>query len=167
MRNVRQRLDVGGDILALGSIAARRTGDQFAVLVAERHRQAVDLRFGGKGDLLVVGKTQKSPDAADKIDDVFLGEGIVEREHRHRVPDLGEARRRRRADALRQAFAGVELRKPSLDRSIAPAQLVIFGVRDGRRIVLIIAPIMLGELGREPRVLGLGLLFRQLVDRCF
>ena len=146
------------------AVAARRAGDQLAVLVAQRHRQAVDLRLGAKSDLLVVRQPQEAADAADEIDDVFLGEGIVERQHRHRVPDLGEARRRRRADALRQAFARAQLRKARLDRAVAPPQRVVVGVGDGGRVFLVIAPVVLGDFGAKPRVLGLGLLLGEIVD---
>ena len=164
MRDVLQRFHVGGDVLALGSVAARRPADQFAVLVAQRHRQAVDLRLGGKGDLLVVAEPQEAADARDKIDDVLLGEGVVERQHRHRVPDLGEARRRRRADALGQAFERAQLRKARLDRGVALAQPVVCGIGDGRRVFLIIAPVMFGDFRGEPRMLGLGLLFGEILD---
>ena len=66
---------------------------------------------------------------------------------------------------LRQAFQRAQLRKTRLDRTIALAQLVVFGVRNRRRVVLIIAAVVPGDLGREPRMLGLGLLFSQFVDR--
>ena len=164
VRNVLQRFHVGGDVLALAAVAARRAGDQLAVLVAQRHRQAVDLRLGAEGDLLVVRQTQETADAADKIDDVLFRERIVERQHRHRVPHLGEARRRRRADTLRQAFERAQLREARLDRGVALPQPVVFGVRDRRRVVLVVAPVVLGDLGREPRVLGLRLLFGEVFD---
>ena len=56
LRHFLDRADIGGDVLALGAVAAGGGGDEFAVLVAQRHRKAVDLRLGGKGDLLVVGQ---------------------------------------------------------------------------------------------------------------
>ena len=140
------------------AVAARRPGDQRAVLVAQRHRQAVDLRLGGEDDLLVLGKPQETADAGDEIDDVVVGEGIVEREHRHRVPHLGEARRRRGAHALRQAFERAQVRKARLDRGVAPPQRVVGGIRNRRRLFLIIAPVVRGDLCRQPRVLGLRLL---------
>ena len=154
VRNVLQRLHIGGDILAFGAVAARRAGDELAFLVAQRHRQAVDLRLGGECDLLVLRQTQKAADAADEIDDVFFGKGIVERQHRHRVADLGESRRGRRADPLRQAFQRAQLRKARLDRVVALAQRVIGRIRNGRRILLIIAAVMLGDFGLQPHVLA-------------
>jgi hypothetical protein len=51
-----------------------------------------------------------------------------------------------------------------LDGEVAPAQLVIFGVGNGRRVLGVIAQIILGDRGREARKLGGGLLFGQLLD---
>ena len=72
MRNVGDRLHIRGDVLAFGAVAARRAGDKRAILVAQRHRQTVDLRLGGERDLLVVRQAQKAADAADKIGDVLF-----------------------------------------------------------------------------------------------
>ena len=164
MRDVVERFHIGGDVLALAAVAARRAADQRAVLVAQRHRQAVDLRLGGEDDLVVLRQPQEAADAADEIDHVLLGERVVEREHRHRVADLGETRRRRRADALRQAVQRPQMREARLDRGVALAQRVVVGIRNGRRVVLIIAPVVLGDFGLEPRMLGLGLLLGEIVD---
>ena len=80
------------------------------------------------------------------------------------MPHLGEARRRRRADMLGQAFQRAQLRKARLDRGIALPQRVVGGIRNRRRVFLIIAPVVLGDLGREPRVLGLRLLLGETLD---
>ena len=138
---------------------------KLAVLVAQRHRQAVDLRLGGKRDLLVVRQTQEAANSGDEIDDVLFGKGIIEGEHRHRVANLGESRRGRRTDPLRQAFQRAQLRKARLDRVVTLAQRVIGRIRNGRRILLIITAVMLGYLGLQPRVIGLGLLFSESIDR--
>ena len=128
LRHVLERADIGGDVLALGAVAARRRGDEFAALVAQRHRQPVDLRLGAEIDL-VVAELQKARDAADEIDHVLLGKGVVERQHRHRVTDLLEPPGRRRADLLRRRVGSDEFRKALLDRVVALAQRVVFGVR--------------------------------------
>ena len=83
------------------------------------------------------------------------------------MADLGETRRGRRADPLRQAFQRAQLRKARLDRVVTLAQRVIGRIRNGRRILLIIAAVMLGDLGLQPRVIGLGLFFGESVDRRF
>ena len=102
VRHVLQGADIGGDVLALGAVAAGRGGDEFAALVAQRHRQPVDLRLGGKIDPLVVAELEEAADAADEFEHVFFGERVVERQHRHRVADFLEAPGRRRADLLRR-----------------------------------------------------------------
>ena len=96
--------------------------------------------------------------------DVVVRKRIVEREHRHRVPHLGEAPGRRDADLQRQAFQRAQVGKALLDRAVALAQRVVLGVRDRRRVVLVVALVVLADLGMQPRVLGLGLLFGEVVD---
>src|SRR5262249_44405472 len=50
------------------------------------------------------------------------------------------------------------------ERRVAAAQLVVFGIGDRRRILLVVAPVMLGDLGGEPLELGLRLAFAQVFD---
>ncbi len=80
---------------------------------------------------------------------------------------FGKARRRRGADALRQACRRAQLRKARFDRAVALPQLVIIGVADGRRVFLVITPIMCGDLGLKPRVLGFALRFGKVSHRNF
>ena len=70
-RHVLERADVGGDVLALGAVAAGGGGDELAVLVAQRHRQPVDLRLGAEVDPVVVGELEEAPDAADEVEHVL------------------------------------------------------------------------------------------------
>ncbi len=56
LRHVFERADVGGDVLAFRTVATGGGGDEFTALVAQRHRQPVDFRLGGKIDLVVVTK---------------------------------------------------------------------------------------------------------------
>src|SRR5216684_1943786 len=163
-RHVLQRTDIGGDVFAFGAVAARRGGDEFAGFVTQRHRQPVDLRLGAEGDLVIVAQFQKTPDTADEIDDVLVRKGIVERQHRHRVPDLGEAAGRSCTDFLRGRFTRNELGKPGLDGVDALAQRVVGGVRDGRRVLLIIALVVALDFERQPFQLDLGLRLGEGVD---
>ena len=167
LRHLLQRADIGGDVLALGAVAAGGGGDERAVFVTQRHRQPVDLRLGAEGDLLVVGELEKAADAGDEIDDVLVGEGVVERQHRHRVAHLLELARRRRADFQRQRLKRPQVGKARLDCRVAHAQRVVFGVRYARPVLLVIAPVVLGDLDLQPRVLGLRLLGGQQFDGRF
>ena len=53
--------------------------------------------------------------------------------------------------------ASHQLGKARLDLLVAPAQRVVFGIRDGRRVLLVVALVVRADLGREPLELGLGL----------
>ena len=146
------------------AVAAGRGLDQRAVLVAQRHRQAVDLRLGGEGELLVLLEIEKAADAGDEIGHVLVAEGVVQRQHRHRVAHLGEAARRRGADLARQAVQGAQVRETLLDRVVAPPQRVVFRVGDGRRVLLVVALVVRLDLGLQAGVLALGLAGRHGLD---
>ena len=47
-----------------------------------------------------------------------------------------------------------ELGKRRLERGVAAAQFVILGVGNRRRVLAVIAPVVLGDLGPEARMLG-------------
>ncbi len=100
----------------------------------------------------------------DEIDDVLVGEGVVERQHRHRVADFLEAAGGRGADLQRQRFQRPQVGKARLDGVVARAQRVVFGVRYARPVLLVIAPVVLGYLDLQPRVLGLRLLGGEQFD---
>ena len=164
LRHVLERADIGGNVLALGAVTARRGGDEFAALVAQRHRQPVDLRLGAEVDAVVVAELEEALDAADEVEHVLFGERVVERQHRHRVPDLLEFARWRRPDLLRRRIRGDEFRKPFLDGVEALTQRIVFGVGDARRVILIVAPVVSLELQRQPHQLDLGLGLGELGD---
>ena len=63
--------------------------------------------------------------------------------------DLGEAGGWRGADPARRAVDADQLREAHLDRRVAPAQRVVFGVADLRRVFGIIAPVVMSNFGGE------------------
>ena len=67
-----------------------------------------------------------------------------------------------RSDGLSARFSSGKAR---LDRRVAPAQLVVFGVGDLRRVVGVIEPVVMRDLGGEPRQLGARLVLGQRLDR--
>ena len=93
-----------------------------------------------------------------------VAEGVVERQHRHRVTHFGEAARRRRADLARQAVQGAEIRKFRLDRVVAPPQRVVFRVGHGRRVLLVVALVVRLDLHLQARVLPIGLAGRHVLN---
>jgi hypothetical protein len=90
LRDVFERLHVGGHILTFAAVATRRGAHQLPAFVEQRAGQAVDLGLGGECDLLVLRQAQKAAYAFDEFDDFLVGKGVAEREHRHRVAHLGE-----------------------------------------------------------------------------
>ncbi len=157
LRNFADGADIGGDVLALEAVAAGRGVDEVAALVAQRARQAVDLGLGGEGERLVGGEAEEPPHPVGEIDHLLVVEHVAEREHRHRVADLGELARRRRADPAAGRIGPDQVGEQRLDGVVALPQRVVFGIRDGRRILLVVALVMGRDLGGEPLELGLGL----------
>src|SRR5260370_21448116 len=70
---------------------------------------------------------------------------------------FGKTAGRSRADFWRRRLAGDEVRKPGVDGIEALPQRIVFGIRDLRRVFLIISPVVALELKRQPFVLDLGL----------
>ena len=99
VRHVLERADIGGDVLTFGTITTGGGSDEFSTFIAQRHREAVDLRFGAESDFFVLGQFEEAANASDEIDYVLFGKCVVERKHRHRVPDLLEFSGRSRSDA--------------------------------------------------------------------
>ena len=120
-------LQVRGHVLADAPVAARRADREHAVLVDELDAGAVELRLGHVLDRR--SRPEQPADALVEGAQLGLVHRVVEREHRHRVRDRGEALGRRRAHAL--------------GRRVGPAQLRV------RRLEL-------GELAEQPVVLGVG-----------
>ena len=100
----------------------------------------------------------------DEIGDVGLVERVVERQHRHRVPHLGKAARGRGAHLARQAVQRPKIGIPLLDRVVALPQRVVFRIRNGRRVLLIVGFVVLFDFGFKTRVLAFGLPRRHLLD---
>ena len=146
MRDLADRPDIRGHVLAFKSVAARRRLNELAVLVAQRAGKAVDLRLGGHIERRVAAEAEKASDAGDELLDLLVREDVAERQHRHLVADLGEFLRRRRADPAGQRFRADEFRKGPLQRLVALAERIIFRIRNLGRILAIIEPVVLGDL---------------------
>ena len=125
VRDRRDRAHVGGDVLALEAVAARRRLNEFAVLVAQAAGEPVDLGLGDHRQRRVRGHSEKAPHAGAKFLDLLIVEDVAERKHRHGVADLGELLRRRRADlAIGRVRVG-ELGEGGLERAVAAAKGVV------------------------------------------
>ncbi len=90
-------LEIGGDIVARGAVAAGRADRELPVFVANGDRHAVDFRFEDVFDLLV---GQKLADAGVKLPQFLDAVGVVEGHHGHGVADALEFLQRLAAGAL-------------------------------------------------------------------
>ena len=122
---------------------------ELAVLVAQRDRQAVDLGLGGERHRLVAREPQEALHLLDEASHVVVRIGLLQRQHGDGMADGGELARRRAADPLARAVGALQRREARLDRRIADGERVIVGVGDGRRVVLVVAPVVAGDFGRQ------------------
>ena len=156
--------DIGGDIFAGRAVAARCGAHQAAILVADRHGKAVDLRLGGKGDRVIRKAAEEAIDAGDEILDVFLREGIVERQHRSCVNDRREGFGRCRANSPRWAVGANQSREPGLDGIVAPLQRIVVRIRNLRRVLAVIKRVVARDLSGQIGKRCGRFLFAQIFD---
>jgi hypothetical protein len=114
-----------------------------AAPVREVHRQPVEL---GLDRVLHLLERQRFAHAAIEGAHLVLGERVRQRKHRRAVPDLGERRERRCADALGGRVGRRELRVLGLEALQLGEQLVVGGVRDLGRVFHVIEAIVALEL---------------------
>ena len=155
------RAHIGGDVLALVAITARRRLHQFAPHITEGAGEPVDLGFGGEGQRSL-RQPQKAPHAGDEFLDVFIGEDIAQGEHGHGMAHLGEFLGGRRAHSRGEERAA-QFRKGRLQRLEAPPQGVVIRIRDDRRVFLMIADVVGLDLVDEALVLDARLARCELV----
>jgi len=149
--NVGNRPRVGGDVLADGAVSPRRGKHQLPGFVAQRARQAVDLRFRGDRDQLVRGERQESPNPRDEFDDLLVGKRIVDAEHRLGMGNLREARSGgRRAQPLRRRIRPHELRKAHLQLAVLADECVVLGIGDLGRVTVVVQPVVTRDFLRQP-----------------
>ena len=166
------RAHVGGDVLAGRPIAAGRGAHEDAVFVGHRDRKPIELRFGRIVDL--VTRAQPLANSAIESAQIFVGERIVEREHRHAVPHLGEFVGRRDPHALGRRIGRDEFGMLGLERAQLTQQSIPFGVRDLRVVEDVVTIVVIFDvapqlrsattqgLGRRPRAHGHGPLTRSV-----
>ncbi len=66
------------------------------------------------------------------------------------MPDLVEAAGRRRSDLFTGAVVADQRRKARLDRLVAPPQGVVVRIGDLRVVLLMVQPVMTGDLRGQP-----------------
>ena len=127
LRDVFDRADVDGDILADDAVAACGAAYQSAVLILQRDAQAVDLQLGdiGHRSLKIV---QTAAKAVVERAQLVVVVRVVQAEHRLGMPHRGKAFGRASADALRRRIGCDEIRVIALELLELPQELVELGV---------------------------------------
>ncbi len=141
--------DVRRDILPRRAVAARRGQHQFALLIAQRTGQAVNLRLGGQRDRRIVGQRQEATHTGKKFGNVLIGKAIVEAHHADGVGDFLERGGGGRAHLRIGRIGADEVRELGFQRIILADQRVIVRVANLRRVLIMVEPVMFGHFARQ------------------
>ena len=122
--------DVLRHVVADDAVAASRGADEPAVLVAERHRDTVDLGLDEVCEAL-----DGLPDELVEVEELVLRVGLVEGLHRRVVADLLEGSDRRSRDAPGRGIRVEELRVALLEvQQLVVEEVVVSIAYDGLRL---------------------------------
>jgi hypothetical protein len=141
-RDLVDRAQVVRDVLAGLSVTARGPQPQHAALVAQVDRQAVELQLGRVLHRRVVGVEleRTAHPRVELLGAVIGGVGLgFDRQHRHRVLHRHQAFEYRADHALRRRIGRAQLGVLGFDRLQLLEQLVVFGVRNLRRVEYVVA----------------------------
>ena len=154
-RDVADGAHVDADVFAGGAIAAGRAADQGAVLVKQRHRQAVELGFAAvvnrsaAAEQVTGGQVEAFGDTAVELAQVDFFEGVAEAEHGDFVANLGERGQGRIADALGGRVGGDQVRVVGFKGLEFAEQTVVFGIGDAGFVEHVVAVVVLVEFGTQ------------------
>ena len=110
VRDLLDRLDVGGDVFAFRSVAARCGLDQMAFLVANGNGEPIDLGLRRQAKWIKLIKLQELAHALHEVRDVLIREGIAKRQHGHCMAHFSECFNRRCADPRRRTIQQIDKR---------------------------------------------------------
>ena len=125
---------VGGDVLAVHPVAARRALHQRAPLVDQLDREAVQLRLDHVAHRRAGGEPEQPAHARVDLAELLVGLDVAEREHGLAVNDPLEPLRRRARDALGGRVRRHQLRVLRLERLQLAHEPVVLGVREDRLV---------------------------------
>ena len=141
--------EIRRDVFAGGAVAPGSAAYEQPVLVTQADGEAVEFGLDRKRRRLVAGRLH---DAFDEVAHVLVGEGVVERKHRHFVPDLGETARRLGADALGRRIGTDQRRVLRFDAADLGDQPVVVGIGNRGFVEHVITMVVLGDLAQQGRV---------------
>ena len=146
---------VGGDTFAGAAIAARHALHQHAILVDERHGQAIELGLAAEAQLVTrilgVSQLQRFRRTLHEGAQLIVIEGVVERQHRHRMLHFFKPAGRRGSDTLGGRFRGDQLGIFGFQRLEATQARVVVGIGQRRIIQHVIAVAGLEQLAMQLR----------------
>ena len=118
LRDVCDSAGIGGDLFAHLSITPRGSLHQFALLIAQRQRQAVNLGFRRVGQRGLRPEAQVLADACVKLLYILGIKCVAQRQHAHGMGDLGKPLRYRRTHLVGRAVAAFQRREPRLNGGV-------------------------------------------------
>jgi hypothetical protein len=139
--------EVRRHVLALEAVAAGRADGEAPLLVHQLHAGAVELRLAHVLHRLV--RLQQAPDAFVEGDQLFAAHGIVERQHRDAVLDLGEALGGRGADPLARGVQPRKSRVLAFQLLELAQQPVVLRIGDLRLVQDVVEPAVAVQLEGE------------------
>jgi hypothetical protein len=156
-RDVPDRPQIRGDVLAPDAVPAGRAPHESPVDVEQRSARAVELGLDDPLELLPGRQAEETHDAVRELAHLLRREQALDREHRHLVDDRREALAlgQRRPDAARRAVLGRELGVALLELAELPEQRVVLRVGDLRPALDVVQPIVPPDL-REQGLHALG-----------
>lgn len=154
MRDLRDRHDVGRDVLAGPPGAPGGGAGEPAVLVRQVHRETVDLQLAQQ---VVVGGPDVLGHAVGPGGEPVVVEDVVEGEHALAVLHLGEIGLVLDGDLLGRRVRGTQLGVLVLQRLQGAQEFVELRVADDGSVLHVVPEAVLLDLFGEPRVLLAGL----------
>jgi hypothetical protein len=140
------RPHVGRDVVPAHAVAAGDPAHEAAVLVVQRHGQAVHLQLG---HVLQLALAHHAEDAPLELAQLLLAVGVVEAEHGHPVHERGERLGGLLADALGRAVRRDQVRELRLQRAQLPLEPVVLLVRDLRLVEHVVEALVPADLLAE------------------
>jgi hypothetical protein len=138
---------VDRDVLAAGAVTTGGGLHQLTRLVAQAHRQPVELGLRGVDDALAV---QALAHAAVEVTQLLLVECVAQRQHGHRVRHLRKRGAGGGAHPLGGGIADDQARMRRLQRLELAHQAVVLGVRDLRVVEHVVAMVVVRDLLAQP-----------------
>ena len=162
MRNIRYGPHIGSYIFPHLPVASRGRLHQFAIFIAQRAGQAVNLILCRQRDRRIGWQIQKAPDTRDEILDIFIRKRVVEAHHPLGVGDLTQRRRFYGCTDLRVgAVRPHQLRKSSLQFVIPPDKRIELSIRNLGCVMRMIELVMMRDRLGEAHQLIRGFRIRE------